>query len=150
MNRTTKLATAALMSSTMLSPIVAGIASASADEILVTATRRAASVIDVPYNITAIGGDALESANVSDLTDLIKFAPGVAYLDQGPRFSMNNYIILRGLNANSSSGASDLPQNAQAPVSMYVGEVPIFTNIRLNDIERVEVLRGPQGTLYVI
>lgn len=118
-------------------------------EILVTATRRAESVYDVPYNISAVSGEDLEAANVVNLADLTRIVPGVAYADLGARASVNNQLILRGLNVAAAGGVNAfLANNTPAGVSTYFNDTPIFTNLKLNDLNRVEVLRGPQGTLY--
>lgn len=118
------------------------------DELVVTATRRAQSVQDVPYNITAISGDELSRQGIADVSALIRTVPGAVYIDQGARSGINNStLILRGLNAEG--GGRDTTAFVTAPVvSTYVNETPIFVNLRLRDIERVEILRGPQGTLY--
>lgn len=119
------------------------------EEIVVTATRRAMTIQDTPYNISAISADALNKAGVADLGDLLRLVPGVAYLDQGARVGGNNpNIILRGINANAMIGSFDFPNVAVAPISTYLNETPVFFPMKFNDIERVEVLRGPQGTLY--
>ncbi len=119
------------------------------DEIIVTATRRAKSIQDIPYNISAVSADDLERAGVADLGDLLRLVPGVAYLDQGARVGGNNpNIILRGINANAMIGSFDFPNVAVAPISTYLNETPVFFPLKFNDIERVEVLRGPQGTIY--
>ena len=119
------------------------------EAVIVTATRRESSILDVPYAISAISGKDIQRAGVQDLSDLVRVVPGIAYLEQGPRVANNNnYIILRGLNATSQSGAGDTPFLAQPAVSTYFGSIPIFANFQTADLNRVEVLRGPQGTLY--
>jgi outer membrane receptor protein involved in Fe transport len=117
------------------------------DEIVVTATRRSQSVSDIPYNISAVGAADIANSGVTDLQGLTRMIPGLVSPDLGPRASsMNGTFVIRGLNA-SSVNAQD--QNIAAPlVSTYVDETPLFANIKMIDIARVEVLRGPQGTLY--
>lgn len=118
------------------------------EEVVVSATRRDQSVQDVPYNISAFTGKDLSEAGIYSATDLFRVMPGVTYIDQGPRSGVNNStLIFRAINSE------DLARNsgplATAPVvSTYINETPVFVNLRLKDIERVEVLRGPQGTLY--
>ena len=75
--------------------------------------------------------------------------PGLVSADLGPRAnSTNSNLIIRGLNA-SDQGSSYFGPNLAVPlVSTYLDDVPLFVNFNLTDIERVEVLRGPQGTLY--
>ncbi|NIB42959.1 TonB-dependent receptor [Pseudomaricurvus alkylphenolicus] len=119
------------------------------EEIMVTATRRAQSVEDIPYNISAVSGDAIANAGVSDLQSLTRMIPGLTSADLGPRASgINSNLIIRGLNTNSSAASSTVPNLTVPLVSTYVDETPMFVNLKLHDIERVEVLRGPQGTLY--
>lgn len=137
------------LSALMLIPNIA-VAQSDSDEIIVTATRRAQTIQDVPYSISAVSGADLEEANVADLADLTRLVPGVAFADLGARSSsINNQLILRGLNASASGGVNAfLANNTPAGVSTYLNDTPLFTNLKLTDLERVEVLRGPQGTLY--
>ncbi len=118
------------------------------DEILVTATRRAQSVQDVPYNISAVSGQDMENLGITDLGKLADFVPGLNYIDFGARGNLvSSSINIRGLNAEATNNVTGALSTV-APVSIYLDETPIFANLRLVDIERVEVLRGPQGTLY--
>ena len=118
------------------------------DELIVTATRRSVSAEDIPYNISVTTGESLARAGVTDFSKLSRMIPGLAYIDQGPRDAgINSNLIIRGLNAGAAIG-SDVISLAAPTVSTYVDETPIFVNLQLYDIERVEVLRGPQGTLY--
>jgi iron complex outermembrane recepter protein len=118
------------------------------EEIVVTAMRRNTSVLDVPYNISAYSSDQLSQSHVSDLSDFAKMVPGLAYVDPGPRLSgNNNEFILRGVNAAGTQGL-DVTQFATPTVSTYLGETPVFFNVQTLDLQRVEVLRGPQGTIY--
>jgi outer membrane receptor protein involved in Fe transport len=117
------------------------------DEIVVTATRRNQSVSDIPYNISAVGAADIANAGVTDLQGLTHMIPGLVAPDLGPRASnINDTLTIRGLNASSVNAES---QEIAAPlVSTYVDETPLFANLKMTDIARVEVLRGPQGTLY--
>src|SRR6202034_4253603 len=116
-------------------------------EIIVTATRRSESVADIPYNISAVGSTDLIDSGVTDLVGLTHMVPGLVSPDLGPRASnLNGTLTIRGLNASSVNAQS---QEIAAPlVSTYVDETPLFANLKMTDIARVEVLRGPQGTLY--
>ena len=120
------------------------------EEVTVTATRRAQSIQDIPINISAMTGEQLESAGVVRLTDLSQVIPGIAYADLGIRSSgVNNQLILRGLNTNAQGSIGAFIANLNpAGVSTYMDNTPLFTNLRMTDLARVEVLRGPQGTLY--
>lgn len=115
------------------------------DEIIVTATRRAESIQDIPINIAAIGGEQIEEQGFGDLSELGAFVPGLNIADQGGRDG--NRIVVRGLNAEpvqNNFGQED----GGGTVATYIGEIPLFVDLRLNDLQRVEVLLGPQGTLY--
>ncbi|HNP36691.1 MAG TPA: TonB-dependent receptor [Woeseiaceae bacterium] len=118
------------------------------EEIVVTATRRESSIQDVPYNISAISGKDLEAALITDQVDLMRAMPGVAVVDRGYRNSgVINGIMIRGVNVDGAA-FGDYQLSAVPTVSTYINETPLYANFVLRDIERVEVLRGPQGTLY--
>ena len=118
------------------------------EEVLVTATRRSVSIRDVPYNISALTGKDLSDDGVNSAADLFRIANGVNFIEQGARSGVNNSnIIVRGINAEDLTRASG-PMSTAPVVSTYINETPVFVNLRLKDLERVEVLRGPQGTLY--
>lgn len=118
------------------------------EEVLVTATRRETSVLDVPYNISAISGDTLSEAQIFDNTDLMRQVAGAGVVDRGPRNQGQiNSIMIRGLNIDGAA-LGDYALSTVPTVSTYVNDTPIYANFILKDINRVEVLRGPQGTLY--
>ncbi len=129
-------------------PIAAIAAQPSDDlpEIIVTATRRAEDIQDIPLNIAAIGGERLEQQGIADLATLGRNVPGLYVVDQGKRTS--NRIVVRGLNATSVGSPEGIGNNGGETVSTYVGEIPLYLDLRLEDMDRVEVLIGPQGTLY--
>lgn len=115
----------------------------SANEIVVTANKREQNLSDVGAAITAMSGDDLAAARVTSVTDLPNVTPGLAYAS-----SPNNTPIytLRGVGFYESSLA------AYPDVSLYMDEaplpLPIMATLSLFDVERVEVLKGPQGTLF--
>lgn len=118
------------------------------DEVIVTATRREERILDVPYNISAVSGRAIEEAKVQTAAELLRSVPGVAVVDRGYRNQgVANSIQIRGLNVDTSI-QGDYAVVAVPTVSSYVNDTPLFANFLLKDIDRVEVLRGPQGTLY--
>jgi outer membrane receptor protein involved in Fe transport len=118
------------------------------EEIVVTATRRAQSLQDVPYNISAKSGADIAAANITDNADLMREIPGVSVVDRGYRNSgVINGIMIRGINVDGSA-LGDYALSTVPTVSTYVNDTPIYANFVLKDIDRVEVLRGPQGTLY--
>jgi len=129
--------------------LAADTASDTLEPIVVTANRREQNALDVPYNISTVSGATLENAGVTDLVDMARLLPGVTIPDVGARANGgNSLIIIRGLNVNDPSGSSYLPWGSVPTVSTYIDDVPLYVNLRLDDIQRVEVLRGPQGTLY--
>ena len=115
------------------------------DEIIVTATRRSESVQDIAVNISAVGGAQIEQQGFGDLSELAAFVPGINISDQGGRDG--NRIVVRGLNAEPVQNSFG-QENGGGTVATYIGEIPLFVDLRLNDLQRVEVLLGPQGTLY--
>src|SRR5579872_5305095 len=118
-------------------------------EIVVTATRRAESAQNVPQSITAISGSALEQAGVVDKVDLGHSLAGINVTDKGAFGGVNgSSLIIRGLNSDSTSGEFIQSSPIVQPVATYVDDTPLFFNLRLQDLARVEILRGPQGTLY--
>jgi iron complex outermembrane receptor protein len=131
-------------------------ASASSDaieEIVVTAERRSERLMDVPMSITAFGQDKMDQQGLRSVDDLTRVAPGVTFLRNGTGVSGNyndedSDVSIRGV--DSAAGAST--------TGIYVDDTPIQTR-HLNfgtlnpfpalfDLERVEVLKGPQGTLF--
>lgn len=118
-------------------------------EVIVTATRRAVSVQDIPVSITAVTGAALDAAGIQDIAGLAKSVAGVNCTDRGPFGGINgSTLIIRGLNSESTAFQEGLATPVVPPVATYVDETPLYANLRLQDLDRVEILRGPQGTLY--
>ncbi|WP_078083470.1 TonB-dependent receptor [Microbulbifer mangrovi] len=118
------------------------------EEVIVTATRRAQSVQDIPYNISAVAGDELESNQVTDSAEMMRSIAGLTVVDRGYRNSGTvNGVVIRGMNIDTGANG-DVPLSAVGTVATYVDDTPLYANFVLKDIERVEVLRGPQGTLY--
>jgi len=118
---------------------------ATLEEVVVTATRRASTVQDIPLNIAAVGAQQIESQGLTELSDLLAFVPGINVVDGGGR--QGNPIIVRGINA-ATLGPGDGNNDGGGTVATYLGDIPVFVDLKLNDLERVEVLLGPQGTLY--
>jgi iron complex outermembrane receptor protein len=122
----------------------AAVAPASSGEIVVTAQKTGAqSLQEVPLAIQAFDGEELKARNITSIGDLVSSVPGA---QEGFRQSnASRFYNLRG----------NVTQNGDSPIGYYLDETPfIVTNfgiappVRFIDIERVEVLRGPQGTLY--
>jgi len=134
------------------SPVVVAQTDASAEglleEIIVTSTRREASILDIPYNISAVQGDEIVSRNIIDTAELMRTVSGVSVIDRGFRNGGHiNSLIIRGVNVDNGANG-DYGLSAVAPVATYIDNTPLFANFILKDVQRVEVLRGPQGTLY--
>jgi outer membrane receptor protein involved in Fe transport len=113
------------------------------EDIVVTATRREEGISRVPISITAISQDALDQKGIKDFSDIVRFTPGVAF-----DTSQTNQISIRGISSSGGSGTTGI----------YIDDVPIQVRalgfnsddalVKLFDLDRVEVLRGPQGTLF--
>ncbi len=119
--------------------VAAADSSDGADAIIVTATRRSTSLADVPINISAIGAEQLQSQRINDIRALADFTPGVTINQTGPRAT--GTIVLRGLSADDTS---DFGANGDNAVAIYMGEVPLYQDFKLLDLQRVEVLLGPR------
>jgi iron complex outermembrane recepter protein len=121
---------------------------ASIERITVTASRRPQTVEETPYNISVLSGSQLEEKHIIDAVDMMREMSGITVVDRGYRNSgVINNIIIRGMNIDSA-GNGDFALNAAPTVSTYLNDTPLFANFVLKDIDAVEVLRGPQGTLY--
>lgn len=112
-------------------------------DIIVTAQKRSQTLSDVPISVTALSGDQMAERGINDVADLVKVTPGLSFVDTGreaPVFS------LRGV------GFYDNALGARPTVSVYADEAPLpFSAMARSaslDLERVEVLKGPQGTLF--
>ncbi len=114
-----------------------------ANEIIVTGSRRRTTLQDAPINISAVSSETIQSQRLDDIRALSGFTPGITVADTGPATTGN--IIMRGI---SSGDTSVTGANSNDSVGVYLGEVPLYLDFKLIDIERVEVLQGPQGTLY--
>ena len=107
------------------------------DEIVVTARKREESLLDIPESVTAIGGADIERQNIKNLEDIGLLIPS---LNLSPRADGFPNVSIRGL---GSFG------NTQG-VGFYLDDVQVFSDAssRFGDLDRIEVLKGPQGTLY--
>ena len=118
------------------------------EEIVVTATRRDQSVLDIPFNISAVSGETLEKSNIIDSVDALRTMAGVSVFDRGYRNGgVAPGIVIRGINVDGGYNG-DVPLAAPPTVATYVDNTALFGNFILKDINHIEVLRGPQGTLY--
>jgi iron complex outermembrane recepter protein len=122
----------------------------SIQEITVTAQRRTENLENVPITIQAVTGDQLRQLNVQTFDDLIRYTPNITFSGNGPG---GGNIFIRGL---SSGGSGNQSQSTTAPfpnVALYLDDQSMQFPARNNDVymvdmERVEILEGPQGTLF--
>ncbi|MCO8031280.1 TonB-dependent receptor [Brevundimonas diminuta] len=115
------------------------------DEIIVTATRRNLRLSDVPLSIQAISGADLERQGAVNFADYGRTVAGVSFIDAGPGRSQ---IFIRGV-----STGGDVDTGKESTVGVYIDETPVTEgssqpDLKLYDIDHIEVLRGPQGSLY--
>ncbi|QOV96003.1 TonB-dependent receptor [Novosphingobium sp. ES2-1] len=118
--------------------------SASVQEIIVTAQRREESLQKVPVAVTAIGTEQLEALRVTSVRNLAGLAPSLQFNAQGQQ--SNPTIIIRGVASGTSSNSVD-PKVGMYIDGVYIGRA-VGSLLDFSDIQRVEVLRGPQGTLF--
>ena len=118
-------------------------------QVVVTASRRESQAQDLPISITAITGEDLEQAGIADIASLARSMAGISYTDKGPFSGVNGAnLIIRGLNSETTSGLPAAASPVVPPVATYVDDTPLFFSVRFQDLDRIEILRGPQGTLY--
>ena len=113
------------------------------EEVIVTATRREMSLQDVPMAISAVGQDQIERLGITNMDDYFRSIPSLSLIDGG---GYQKHMIIRGV-------AVDSGPETKAATGVYVDETLVsgnFSNLdpRIFDMQRVEVLRGPQGTLF--
>lgn len=133
--------TAALASATAVPGTAA--AAQAIEEVVVTATKRAESTQDVPIAITALTGDFSEARNLNDVKDLISFTPGVSGNSQD---SFIDAVSVRGIRTQDFGVGGD-PSAAFFKNDLYEGRNGAVVT-SLYDMERSEILRGPQGFLF--
>ena len=114
------------------------------EEVIVTAQRRGAeSLQNIPMSVSVISSETIDKSGLLQMDDFLRALPATNYLERG---AGRNNVIIRGIAAD--------PQFDDT-VGVYIGETPVSDtanngspDLRLVDIQRIEVLRGPQGTLY--
>ena len=128
----------------LVNAMVAGTASASEytlDEIVVTAQKREQSIQDVPISVSAVTGEKIADAGITDLEDLSSYMPNLNISEGG----QTTNIFMRGLGSGVNFGF-------EQSVGMYIDGIYYGRERQYRspflDLERVEVLRGPQGTLF--
>ena len=125
-------------------------APAKLETIEVTATKRSESIQDVPVAVSALDGKALENLGIDNFQDYVEFLPNVVFQGTGPG---QNEIYIRGAATTQSSITLSSVQALQPSVAFYLDEMPVSMagrnlDVYATDVQRVEVLPGPQGTLF--
>jgi iron complex outermembrane receptor protein len=122
------------------------------EEVVVTAQKRSENLQDVPVSIQTLSSEKLEELHINDIDDYVKYLSGVTTvkgLGQGGTGIGTTHVYMRGV----VSGQDGNHSASQPSVGTYIDELPITTidgtpDIHVYDIARIEVLEGPQGTLY--
>ncbi len=131
----------ALAAATLASQVQANLL----EEVVVTAQKREQSLQDVGIAVSAFSGDQINQLGWDTAEDVLSQVPGVTLIQ--PNGPSSFYVNIRGVAQNDFSG-----DNQESPVAVYVDDVyvasPTGAAFQLFDFERVEVLRGPQGTLF--
>ena len=134
-----------MLVSAAITTVLPSVASAQLEEVLVTAERKEASVQDVPLAVSAYSEEMIERLQIDDTLDLINVVPNL-FGGNNTGLGTANMYYLRAQGNDESISTFD------PPVGTYVDDVYItrqnVNNVALFDVERIEVLRGPQGTLY--
>src|SRR6202008_2321177 len=112
-------------------------------EVVVTATRHEEALSKVPISVTALTQESMDQKGIKDFLDVARFTPGVS-IDN----SATNAISIRGISSSGGAGTTGISID-DTPVQMRsVGFNPDDALPKTFDLERVEILRGPQGTLF--
>jgi iron complex outermembrane recepter protein len=118
--------------------------SAGLEEIVVTAQKREQNLQNVPVSVTALGAEAIENSRIADFSDLTRAAPSLTITQQTS--SPNNSIVLRGI------GTFAFSIGVEPSVAVIIDDMPVVQQAQafdnLADLKRIEVLKGPQGTLF--
>lgn len=120
------------------------------EEIVVTATKRSESLQDVPIAIQALGSEDINDLNIGSFDDYIQSMPNVTSGGRGPG---QNTVYIRGLATTTTRIVSAESTGSAPNVALYLDEAPVTAggrnlDIYVTDMERIEVLAGPQGTLF--
>ena len=120
------------------------------EDIVVTATRREEAVNKIPVAIQALGGESLQKLNIANFEKLVEYLPNVRTASQGPGTSA---MYIRGLSTDTPGLQITGTAGAQPNVALYLNDAPSSMpgrnlDIYAVDLQRVEVLAGPQGTLF--
>ena len=123
------------------------------EEIVVTAQRREQNIMDVPISTSVYGAVQIEQGNWRGSRDFISLTPNVSFNETDSQGTKNGDIAIRGISDLTSGGNERIIQT-RAAVGYFVDDFSVGSvasgaaNPPLNDVERVEILRGPQGTYF--
>jgi outer membrane receptor protein involved in Fe transport len=131
-------------------PVDPSAASTAVEEIVVTAQRRSETLENVPETVQALGSQQLQQLNVTNLTSLLQYTPNVTFANNGPG---QGNIYMRGLSAGFAGNQSSATIAPFPNVALYLDDMSMTfpsrnVDVYAADLERVEVLEGPQGTLF--
>ena len=132
-----------LFSALLITSFTSEIFAQEVEEVVTTATRKSESIQDVALSVQALTADALTSAQVTEMQDLAELVPGFSY--QSVLGSGNLYTIRGASSAAVGAGTASSIQtaiNGHTAAGSAIGEIGFF------DVEQVDILAGPQGTLY--
>ena len=123
------------------------------EEVVVTATRRQERLQDVPISVTAFGQEKLDQEGLRSIDDVTRLTPGVAFSRNGTGSSANyndesSDINIRGIDSSAGASTTGIYVNDTPIQSRHIGFGAVNAFPALFDLDRVEVLRGPQGTLF--
>ena len=130
--------------------VMAGGAQAQLEEVIVTATKRAESMQDVPVAVSALQADSLDELRIGSFDDYVSFLPNVVSQGTGPG---QNEIFIRGAATSQTTLTLSSVSGVQPSVALYLDEQPVALpgrnlDVYAADLSRIEVLPGPQGTLF--
>jgi outer membrane receptor protein involved in Fe transport len=122
-------------------------------EVLVTATRREERLQDVPISVSAFSQDKIDSQGLRDIDDLTRLSPGITFQRNGNGSSANyndesSDISIRGIDSQAGTSTTGIYIDDTPIQSRHIGFGAVNAFPALFDLDRVEVLRGPQGTLF--
>ena len=137
---------AAIVSGALVAPQQAPAQDLALEEIIVTATKRAENLQDVPISVTALSSDAIKNLGIVDFESYAHMLPTLSFKSVGPGTAT---LIMRG----ASDGGDGNASGSQPSVGLYLDEAPVTTiasnlDIHIYDIQRIEANSGPQGTLF--
>ena len=141
-----QLVAAALVTGTLAIPQQAPAQETALEEIVVTATKREENLQDIPISVMALSSDTITNLGIVDFNSYANMLPTLSFKSVGPGTAT---LIMRG----ASDGGDGNASGSQPSVGLFLDEAPVTTiasnlDIHIYDVERIEALAGPQGTLF--